>query len=215
MKLTKVMKFLENKYMLYLVFAVSIIKLISNMVSGENEKVILFILIGIVSAFFSKNMTIILLIPLVLTSIYGASQFEGLKNKGDKEGEGDKEEDDEEPKKKPDTLPEIITGPDASDLTTTTDSMTLYKKNKRVDYASTLEDAYGDLNNILDSDGIKNLTGDTKKLMEQQKQLAGALKNMTPLISQAQDMLKGFDIKGLTDVAKSFSSPEGALDKGK
>jgi len=199
MKLTKVMKFLENKYMLYLVFAVSIIKLISNMASGENEKVILFILIGIVSAFFSKNMTIILLIPLVLTSIYSAAYFEGLENK---------EED--KPKKEEGALPEVITGPDVSDLNTNTDSMTLYKKNKRVDYASTLEDAYGDLNNILDSDGIKNLTGDTKKLMEQQKQLAGALKNMTPLISQAQDMLKGFDIKGLTDVAKSFSSPEGA-----
>ena len=214
----KLMKFLENKYMLYLVFAVSIIKLISNMASGENEKVILFILIGIVASFFSKNMTIILLIPLVLTSIYSASQFEGLKNKGDKEGDKEGEEGDEEgegdkPTKK-DTLPEIITGPDASDLSTT-DNMTLYKKNKRVDYASTLEDAYGDLNNILDSDGIKNLTGDTKKLMEQQKQLAGALKNMTPLISQAQDMLKGFDIKGLTDVAKGFSSSEGVLDKGK
>ena len=204
----KLMKLFENKYMLYLVFAVSVIKLISNMTSGENEKVILFILIGIVSSFFSKNMTIILLIPLVLTSIYGASQFEGLKNKG---GEGEGEED--KPKKKESDLPDVITGPDASDLSST-DNMTLYKK-KRVDYASTLEDAYGDLNNILDSDGIKNLTGDTKKLMEQQKQLAGALKNMTPLITQAQDMLKGFDIKGLTDVAKGFSSSEGVLDKGK
>ena len=204
----KLMKLFENKYMLYLVFAVSVIKLISNMTSGENEKVILFILIGIVSSFFSKNMTIILLIPLVLTSIYGASQFEGLKNKG---GEGEGEED--KPKKKESDLPDVITGPDASDLSST-DNMTLYKK-KRVDYASTLEDAYGDLNNILDSDGIKNLTGDTKKLMEQQKQLAGALKNMTPLITQAQDMLKGFDIKGLTDVAKGFSSSEGVLNKGK
>ena len=77
----------------------------------------------------------------------------------------------------------------------------------RIDYASTIEDAYDDLNKILGSDGIKNLTNDTQNLMQQQLQLAEAMKNMTPLMKNAQDMLKGLDmsnLSGLSDMAKSL-----------
>ena len=82
------------------------------------------------------------------------------------------------------------------------------KKRNRIDYATTLEDAYGDLNNILGSDGIKKLTEDTQRLMSQQLQLADAMKSMTPLMENAKSMLQGFDLKnldGLADLAKSFS----------
>jgi len=82
------------------------------------------------------------------------------------------------------------------------------KKRNRIDYATTLEDAYGDLNNILGSDGIKKLTDDTQRLMSQQLQLADAMKSMTPLMENAKSMLQGFDLKnldGLADLAKSFN----------
>lgn len=77
----------------------------------------------------------------------------------------------------------------------------------RIDYASTIEDAYDDLNKILGSEGIQNLTTDTKNLMNQQMQLAEAMKNMTPLMENAQNMLKGLDmsnLSGLSDMAKSL-----------
>ncbi len=82
------------------------------------------------------------------------------------------------------------------------------KRRNRIDYASTIEDAYGDLNNILGSDGIKKLTEDTQRLMSQQLQLADAMKSMTPLMENAKTMLQGFDLKNLgnlTDLAKSFN----------
>jgi hypothetical protein len=82
------------------------------------------------------------------------------------------------------------------------------KRRNRIDYASTIEDAYGDLNNILGSDGIKKLTEDTQRLMTQQLQLADAMKSMTPLMENAKTMLQGFDLKnldGLADLAKSFN----------
>ena len=41
----------------------------------------------------------------------------------------------------------------------------------KIDYASTIEDAYDDLNKILGSDGIKRLTDDTQGLMKQQMEL--------------------------------------------
>jgi len=93
------------------------------------------------------------------------------------------------------------------------------KKNYRVDYASTIEDAYGQLNQILGSDGIKRLTDDTQHLLKQQIQLADAMKSMGPLISNMAPLIEqtkglmngvgGFDIKDLgsfASLAKGFSS---------
>ena len=83
----------------------------------------------------------------------------------------------------------------------------MYKKNNRIDYASTVEDAYGDLNKILGGDGIKRLTEDTQKLMGQQMQLAEAMKSMSPLLEQAKGLMAGFDMKQFGDItamAKQF-----------
>ena len=84
-----------------------------------------------------------------------------------------------------------------------------HKKNNRIDYAATVEDAYEDLNKILGGDGIKRLTDDTQRLMGQQIQLADAMKSMTPLLEQAKGMLQGFDLKnldGLASMAKQFAN---------
>ena len=78
---------------------------------------------------------------------------------------------------------------------------TMYKKENRIDYASTVEDAYDDLNKILGGNGIKQLTDDTQNLMKQQMQLADAMKSMTPLMEQAQNLLQGFDMKSLSSLA--------------
>jgi hypothetical protein len=84
------------------------------------------------------------------------------------------------------------------------------KKNNRIDYAATVEDAYGDLNKILGGDGIKNLTSDTQKLMKQQLQLAEAMQSMTPLLEQAKTLIGGFDMKnfdGIASLAKNLNMP--------
>lgn len=82
-------------------------------------------------------------------------------------------------------------------------------KGDRIDYASTLEDAYSNLNNILGKDGIKNLTNDTQALMKQQLQLASAMKGMQPLISQAKDMMSSLgdfgDLSKLTEGLKGVA----------
>lgn len=85
-----------------------------------------------------------------------------------------------------------------------------------IDYASTIEGAYDELNKIIGGDGIKRLTGDTQKLMNQQLQLAEAMKGMGPLIKgmaplmqQAQGLLGGMGDKegglgGIMELAKKF-----------
>jgi len=231
MKVPKsVFKLLENKYVLYFVLFLAVSNLLGYMVVGNMNAVILFILIGGLMTFFSKNMIIVLTVPLVLTSVLlvGNRVSEGFEVT-DEDKENAKEKIDDKKKEIKDKINEKVTGDpitptDAEvDLTTanssaaTTDpegvattetkpeNMSLYKKkNNRIDYASTLEDAYGDLNNILGKDGIKNLTKDTQKLMDQQMELAQALKGMAPLIGDAKKMLSGMDISGLTDMAKNF-----------
>jgi hypothetical protein len=236
MKVPKsVFKLLENKYVLYFVLFLAVSNLLGYMVVGNMNAVILFILIGGLMTFFSKNMIIVLSVPLVLTSVLLV---------GNRVSEGfDPEVKDENSQGLAAAVADAASGADTSaptDVTikkdkkiestatdntalnaavttpldnepegATTDTkpenMSLYKKkNNRIDYASTLEDAYGDLNNILGKDGIKNLTKDTQKLMDQQMELAQALKGMAPLIGDAKKMLSGMDISGLTDMAKNF-----------
>ena len=84
----------------------------------------------------------------------------------------------------------------------------------KIDYASTIEDAYDDLNKILGSDGIKRLTSDTQGLMKQQMQLAESMKGMGPIIEnikpmmdQMKGMMAGMDGKdgSIMDIAKKLT----------
>ena len=80
-------------------------------------------------------------------------------------------------------------------------------KPSRIDYASTLEDAYDNLDKILGSGGMQNLSNDTEKLMNQQKKLFEAMNTMMPLVSKAQDMLQGLDmgkIGQMVDMTKTM-----------
>jgi hypothetical protein len=84
----------------------------------------------------------------------------------------------------------------------------------RIDYASTLEEAYDNLDQILGGDGIKNLTNDTQKLMAKQQELFQSMQAMTPMLTQAKQMLEGFDMKsleGLAGIASSFTSSMPAM----
>jgi hypothetical protein len=80
-------------------------------------------------------------------------------------------------------------------------------KPSRIDYATTLEDAYDNLDKILGSGGMQNLSADTEKLMNQQKKLFEAMNTMMPLVSKAQDMLQGLDmgkIGQMVDMTKTM-----------
>jgi hypothetical protein len=76
--------------------------------------------------------------------------------------------------------------------------------NSRIDYATTLEDAYDNLDKILGSDGINKLSNDTQRLMQQQQKLFDTMSNMMPMINTAKDMMGSIDMTqlgGLADLA--------------
>lgn len=72
---------------------------------------------------------------------------------------------------------------------------TTKKGRYRVDYASTIEDAYNELNTVLGSNGIKSLTNDTHNLMKKQLELAETMKTMGPLVQSMAPLLK--QVQGL------------------
>ena len=248
MKLPKnFIKMLENKYVLYFVLFLAVTNLLGYLVLGNINAVIFFILVGFLVGNFSKNMIIILTVPLILTSILmvGKKVTEGMTDgdsttpvltdeqkaaaKADPAGAKAAVSANVSDKKasmksavatklgatgtEPETTESTTTEPTTSTTSTEVAGFqsngTNKSRNNRIDYAATVEDAYGDLNNILGGDGIKNLTEDTQKLMSQQLQLADAMKNMGPLLEQAKGMLKGLDFKelgGLANLAKSFTA---------
>jgi hypothetical protein len=228
-------KILNNKTVFYIVCFLAIANVLGYLFLGNFAGVFIFLLVGSITYLFNKNKTIILLVPLLVTSLFmmGKTMKEGFhdikkttdKKKSYTKKSADKKSSDNKKIEPTSNASGIITGPvdessmEKSDLepepnVAQTDGMSNKKggnnwKN-RIDHAATIEEAYGNLSNILGSDGIKGLTSDTQKLMKQQMQLAEAMKGMMPVVEQAQNMMKGldlksFDIKGLADMAKQFS----------
>jgi len=74
------------------------------------------------------------------------------------------------------------------------------KKNNRIDYASTLEAAYDNLETMLDGKSLSQLSDDTKKLMNQQQELFKTIETMAPMVNQAKSMLEGFDLGSLNNI---------------
>jgi len=230
---SSVSKVLTNKYVLYFVLFLAVTNVLGYIVMGQLTAALFFIVVAYLISNFSQNMIVVLGGALLFTNILmvGNTVKEGMEGKKP----DTKKPSDTKPDKK---ASNVITpvdetadtslhtsvaatqesskdddkedGTDVKPLNKSDEAMNVMsnKRRNRIDYASTIEDAYGDLNNILGSDGIQKLTEDTQRLMTQQLQLADAMKSMTPLMENAKTMLQGFDLKnleGLSDLAKNFN----------
>jgi hypothetical protein len=251
---------LENKYVLYIVFFLAVTNLFGYMVMGNYKAIAMFVLVGYLVYVLNKNMIVVLLVPLILTSLFTSGFIrEGAVGSMDASGNpipppmdasGNPIPPPKDANGNPIPPPKDANGnpippqmdangnpmpppsgngvtvdasTGAATTTATADSTVpapngsekaafsnpYDKRGSRLDYAATVEDAYGDLNKILGGDGIKNLTADTQKLMTQQLQLADAMKSMTPLLEQAKSLIGGFDMKNfgnITEMAKQFKA---------
>ena len=206
--------FLTNKLVLNVVSFIALLNVIGYAVMGKFNNVLFFIVLAILVKYFSKNMIIILGVPLIavnLLSLKSGSVFEGLENKDDKKESTDAASTTEEENKKhldkaledkKKQQPAMLPGtehPDekeqnggvVSSNVKSDESFEVGRKksaSSKIDYAATIEDAYDELNKILGSDGIKRLTSDTQGLMKQQADLAKSMEAMTPLIQSIMPM---------------------------
>lgn len=84
----------------------------------------------------------------------------------------------------------------------------------RIDYASTLEQAYDNIENIIGEDGVRGLTDQTKSLMNQQKQLMNNMKDIEPLLKSAQGFMEQMTgnggLSGISEMLKGFAGSKPA-----
>jgi hypothetical protein len=227
-----VTNFLTNKMVLNVVSFIALLNVIGYAVMGKFNNVLFFIVLAILVKYFSKNMIIILGVPLLvvnLLSLRSGSVFEGLENNNDNKSKSDNQKNldkalDDKKKQNSSMLPGTDQPDDKSGVVSanvkTDESFEVGRKKNaasKIDYATTVEDAYDELNKILGSDGIKRLTSDTQGLMQQQADLAKSMEAMTPLIEsimpmaeKAQKMMESMDsgngsLGSVMEMAKKMS----------
>jgi hypothetical protein len=223
--------------------------MIGYLVTNNFTAILFFIVLAMLIVQFNKNMIIVLGIPLILVNFFVAmgmtKMIEGNQNMGDATKDSATKDGaatdsaaknnttmnnttmntaDKPAKKTGQGLP--ITPLDPVSNAETDEAFEVGRAKRggsKIDYASTVEDAYDQLNSILGSEGVKRLTDDTQKLMQQQMQLAESMKGMGPMIkqlepmmNQAKDLLGGMGdgdgqgLQGIMEMAKKFS---GSLNK--
>lgn len=232
-------KLLTNKRTLHVVSVLALLNVLGYAVMKKYNIVLFFVLIGLFVRVFSKNMIIVLGIALLVSNafaLYLSRKVEGLRNKNN-DSTDSTNTDSTNDKKKP-VLPPASSsssssnsGPImmplsqevASNIADKSGFEVGRRKNggNKIDYATTIEDAYDQLNQILGSDGIKSLTNDTQRLMQQQMELAKSMEAMTPLIKgimpmaeKAQEMMKSMDtgsggLGNLMEMAKKMGGGGG------
>jgi hypothetical protein len=244
---TSVSNFLTNKWVLNIVALLALFNVIGYMVIGNLNAVLYFVVFAILFRYFSKNMTIVLGVPLIITNLLAlkGNMIEGMENNEssqstDQSATQNNNNDNEDKKnvnsnknnkdsKSSQGLPMHSIDDPKHDTTNNAAQSTGgeqqgfepgRRKNRgyEIDYATTIEDAYDQLNNILGSDGVQRLTSDTQKLMKQQMNLAEAMKNMQPVVESIAPMVKNLQgmmgqmgdgkdgLGGILDLAKKFSS---------
>ena len=227
-----VSKLLTNKWVLNIVSILAFLNVIGYMVMGNFNNVLFFIVLAVLVRYFSKNMIIILGIPLVIVNLFAMNQtdynVEGMENKKKEEKEEPEMEDDVEGltvEEKESVEEDPVVSSNVNDEKSGFEVGRKKNASSKIDYAATIEDAYDDLNKILGSDGIKNLTEDTQRLMKQQMQLAESMKSMAPMVEKmlpmaekAKEMMSSMDkdgngMEGLLDMAKKMSGNLGTRQK--
>jgi hypothetical protein len=63
----------------------------------------------------------------------------------------------------------------------------------KINFASTLESAYDNLDKLLSSDSINRMSDDTQRLAQKQQVLMGNIEKLVPFIGKAENLLKGMN----------------------
>ena len=218
---------LTNKYVLHTVFAITLINILCLMTFGNFEGIILFAFTSVIIANFSRNMIIVLGISLIVVNLFALKKscFPIIRHEGF-EGADDSDSDSESvastdttkkaKKATKATKAKQSSNDDTNDTESFVDNNTKNnntKKTNKIDYASTVEEAYDNLNKMIGSEGIQNLTKDTQRLVTQQESLAKAMEsmapmieNMGPLLDRAKGILGDGGMEGIANMAKRMTA---------
>ena len=198
MKVSNKNAILHNKYVLYLIFIIALGNLLTLVYTYDYYSASIFVLIGFLTSFFSKNMIVILFIAIAFTNIikYGAKAgVEGMTSDDSddsNEKESETETDEEESGKKESSKKKSTKKQD----TDTKESLSV-----ETNEGSNKEKFEQDKNIVYTSDEDKEMDKTDKMILSQEKILK-SMNKYKPLLDTLQGISKNMAIvKGATSTS--------------
>ena len=198
----------NNKWILYFILFVSIVDLFNFFKIGDITAIAIFIIVGFLTTYFSKNMLVILVISIAVTHIarYGNASLEGMKGE---------EEDDEEVNEgmageEEEELDEGMAGEEEEELDEGMEGEAPNKEEKEDKSLQNPKPAPDSLTKITKSlDDIKKvhpdeIAGQTQTLIEQTKKVQENMALLEPYLKQAADATKPLKAEGFCDYASAY-----------
>lgn len=207
-----VKKILENRFVLYLVFFLALITVFGYITTNNYSSVLLFILIAVLTKYFSNNMIIILGAAVIgshfVSLLNGNNIFtninispnlntniEGFKNQNNLK----------KPDKKPNKSGFANQTLSPASLDGIDNIPNLNNILSKDDEAKKKEKAYDMLENSFSNDSVKNAAGNTKELLGKQLELMDQMKEITPILQQTMGLVNNLDISSLTNIANKVA----------
>lgn len=209
---------LKSKAVLYIVFFVAITNFFSYLMLENYDGVTLFVLMGFLTSYFSKNMIIVLSSAILFTSLFVGSKIAFTLMGGYKEGMDNSDNNEKE-----DTLCADCDPKDEKCLNDCKkEKLTTLKPAKvngddeesdtDLDYSGTLEAAYDNLDKLLDSDALTKMSSETQNLANKQGKLMDNINKIAPMIENASNMMDKMNGNGV-NVDKLMEKMQKMSDK--
>jgi len=208
---------LKDKRMLYAVAGLSALNMIGWMSNRRHESLIVFFIVMLIATRFTKNMILIigsaLLVANILVVSRGGGYMEGVDDTLEDEGEDEDDDDKTESFGREDAgasaIKERSAGNMKKNVKKEKDSKNVQKKSMEandsesfssgkndLDFAATLDQAYGRIDKMLGADGGKKWGDHMDKLFKKQNGLLNNLNQMEPVLekmSKMADKTKGME----------------------
>ena len=179
---------LHNQFVLYLFLFMTLVQIVLFVSKNETTGIVLMCLVGLLTSFFSKNMTVILCVVLITTNLVkqGLTKagYEGFEEKKDTKDDAEPKNDDAEPKnddaepKKDDAEPKKD---DAVSKNGKSDEYDIPNSNEKS------EKTKDDMKRQIDE-----LSKDYPAFKELQDDLLEGLKKMDPLLDKAEAFMNKY-----------------------
>ena len=180
---------LNNKWILYFILFVSIVDLFNFFKIGDTTAIAIFIIVGFLTTYFSKNMLVILVISIAVTHIarYGNASLEGMESEA-----GEAEEEEEE-------VDEGMEGEAQGEA-----------QGEEEEEEEGLHNPEPALSKITESlDAIKKvhpdeIAGQTQTLIDQTKKVQENMAMLEPFLKQAAKATEPLKSEGFCDYASAY-----------
>ena len=217
MKLPKeIENILKNKYVLYIVAFLAFTNVIGYLAIQDFNSLLFFVLIGYLTSYFSKNMTIVLLSSLILTNLLFSTRKmtqnlrEGMTNKKNKDKKSVAGKKTPSKKKKEDDESEDESE-DKSKDETKKEEFSMNARPNDVRRTGNIKQGGQSLN--ISPNNFSSLKMTPEEFKEQQRAIKQNLQDIKPMLDTARELMDTIGgAKGMLNQMKGFSGMLGGTD---